>query len=467
MVICEFCGKEIRKNYLRTHWKLCKNILEKCPTCDKGFLSKYLLQQHIDINHLKLKDFICDRCGNEFATQRRLNDHIRRVHTEGNLDSKTFICKYDQCDKEFPRKRLLQYHINKVHRDPKPGPIYECDLCNRVFKTKKGLRDHMVHHGDTKPFPCQFCGKRFYGKSHEKIHTHPFKCDVCNERFINEEEKNDHTCKKQIHFKPKFSPTGLLECDVCGLTFHKKVALNNHILRVHTDKLQCLSCRGLFRTEMERLTHHCTGSQTVHNCDFCGQSFEKKFTMHVHRKLHTHKFKCQVCSKRYIDETALKTHLCVKKGQKPKATKQSMAINKCKICKIDFQLHHEYLMHKKQHEIYECPDCPRRFASKKILWSHRDYMHKKRVLMSKKHEQLATTGSSDIATADDKITPPSNDMIVTKGPANHFENNPVTASGSGMPVSSSDIPYMIPQQVVPMSVTNYETAFNSASYFSL
>ena len=425
--ICEFCGKELMKSSFRDHKKRCRNLLPyKCLTCDKGFTSNYSLQQHNATQHLKLKNIVCDRCGKGFATNRSLSNHIRHVHND---------------------------------------ETFKCHICGKVFAAKNGLTRHIARH-DPLAYPCPICGDEVTSKKHMKIHTHPFKCGQCCKRFINENDKIAHACRKEQNFKATVSASGLFECSICTLAFHKQMALYNHVLKIHADKLQCSICLRLFSSEVERQGHSCPGRQVVHNCDFCGQSFDKKELMHLHRKLHTHKFKCYCCSKRFIDENTLNNHICLKKGQKPKTPKQSMAINRCKICKIDFQLHHEYLIHKKQHEIYQCPECPKRFASKKILWSHRDYMHNKRIIMSKKHEQLAATGSVDETVDGRRIIPPVHNAAHNEMRA-HFDNSALAGS-SYSSNNPTDIPYIMPQQVVSNVMTHNDPSYRSHfDYFSL
>ncbi|PAV65834.1 hypothetical protein WR25_13511 [Diploscapter pachys] len=63
--------------------------------------------------------------------------------------------------------------------------VHQCNVCNKIFVSYKGLQQHSVIHTDMKPFNCDICGKSFRFKSnlfeHRSVHTGftPHACPYC------------------------------------------------------------------------------------------------------------------------------------------------------------------------------------------------------------------------------------------------------------------------------------------------
>ena len=114
--------------------------------------------------HDESKAFKCNVCLKLFSTKRELKRHYR-THT----GEKPFACQI--CDKKFAQKETLTRH-QVTHRDDRP---FKCTICpeGKCFKTKDGLRNHMLFHYEPK-FSCIYCHHKSYTrcnlKAHEKTH---------------------------------------------------------------------------------------------------------------------------------------------------------------------------------------------------------------------------------------------------------------------------------------------------------
>ncbi|CAD6186331.1 unnamed protein product [Caenorhabditis auriculariae] len=81
-------------------------------------------------------------------------------------------------------KNGLQYDEVPSESEYTRAP-HQCNVCNKIFVSYKGLQQHAVIHTDMKPFQCEVCSKEFRFKSnlfeHRSIHTgyQVYQCSFC------------------------------------------------------------------------------------------------------------------------------------------------------------------------------------------------------------------------------------------------------------------------------------------------
>lgn len=140
--VCPFCAKSVSNRYIERHMKLfhsdCEGI--KCKDCDKVCLS---------VEHLKL--------------------HFRDSHSD-----KKYMCEF--CAASFRNSSMLRVHLNTVHSDARN---YKCNICDKTFKIKVGLKKHLYVHEPVHRFQCNKCNLTFKWK--QALDNHLKKCKVTKE----------------------------------------------------------------------------------------------------------------------------------------------------------------------------------------------------------------------------------------------------------------------------------------------
>lgn len=191
--ICEQCGTGfVTQKRLKTHSLSHETGSFPCESCNKIFRSSNARNEHNATVHKKVKRHRCPHCTETFRNYFQRNKHISAVH---GIKLKEFKC--NMCPKVFTISGKLGVHIQTVHLKMKR---HSCDVCERKFYSKLGLKEHMVRHGGQSEYQCGVCKKVYARKytlrEHMRIHDNDrrFVCTICGRTFV-------QNCHLKLHSK--------------------------------------------------------------------------------------------------------------------------------------------------------------------------------------------------------------------------------------------------------------------------
>jgi len=200
---CSYCPetfisiKDRKSHYLSFHYDILKSsgLLFKnkkvlgiknsfCTEegCGKAFRNKSEVQDHINVVHKKIKNFICHLCSHPFPYKKNLRLHMALKHDDTN---ENIMCP--KCGDVFGSKIKLSAHMAYKHR--KNVKILQCSYCDYKTHQTGYMKIHERAHRGEKPEICQWCGSGFNCKKtlkdHERLHTgeKPFVCPVCEKGY--------------------------------------------------------------------------------------------------------------------------------------------------------------------------------------------------------------------------------------------------------------------------------------------
>ncbi len=357
-----------------------------CKVCKKVFFWKVALQLHSyshQINHEKKMCLICEKV---FPSARAAQKHVR-IHDGGQrLDVK---CEF--CDKMFVTKHTLKKHVRRVHENS-PYP-FNCEICGVNFNRQhtyiahKKIHEPTEHGAKTKkaietPKPeastefkkkwweCPVC-KRIMQRSSRKMHmqkTHfrADKCEYCVKIYQSDEEKIAH---EKIHI-------GRREylCNICSKVLSSADGYRRH-RNLHSEKYKCETCNRKFRS-LHSLREHCISKHSegtdgeIFTCETCSKEFRSKLQLQHHIRNHEERtHMCQVCKISFSFEEQLTAHMKIHEEDRK---------FKCKICGLGFDIPKSFRNHMRTHngiKPYRCMFCNKDFFSPTPLNIHVRSLH--------------------------------------------------------------------------------------------
>ena len=208
---------------------------------------------------------------------------MRHMDSKHSTNNERFKC--DLCDKDFQTKGGLKLHLDTVHSEM----TFQCHLCPKIFRSASGLKTHIkeVHEGmrrSSEKIMCTECGKvvtrqTLFVHMRSQHGKERLRCDQCDSDTIFRDKKMLDQHIKNFHIN-------FVVCPHCGDEV-KAISLKSHILSKHTAN--------------EDMPYH---------CQFCKKGFKSKQRLSNHENIHTgeKKHACRFCDRMFIDSSNRNKH---------------------------------------------------------------------------------------------------------------------------------------------------------------
>ena len=200
------------------------------PGCGVTLASRDTLREHM-YRHNGVRPFVCGvpGCGASFTHRGAISRHRKTVHA----DKWTHKCPHAGCTRTFITASDVADHVK--HRHTGGAKPFVCAHCDRVFKSKSILVEHVRVHTGERPFACPRpgCGKRFkqsgdlthHIRTHDGIRRYPCPIPGCSKSFAVRIHLEGHL---NVH-----NGVRPFACELCDKAFTLKSFLRRHVRIKH------------------------------------------------------------------------------------------------------------------------------------------------------------------------------------------------------------------------------------------
>lgn len=205
---------------------------------------------------------------------------------------------------------------------------YPCDFCSRRFRKKANLMNHMVAHQTDRPHGCNLCGVRYIRKcdliNHLKIHAYVPETDNMEEETQDDSDYEKHKRskpfvkkrKKKIKEEYPDSPEGKAASssrsyDYVDEDMRLMEAMEGTVKADYTDYLPQEN-----HPVMTEPRYPITDPRKPFVCQHCGVGFAREKALASHARVHAgdSPFECQKCGEMFWDAALMREHIRNKHG---------------------------------------------------------------------------------------------------------------------------------------------------------
>ena len=254
-------------------------------------------------------DFKCDACGSNFTNFDGYDAHMAMCE----ITTKVSNVDLSRKEAEIEVKNEVKNEVKKEE--------YMCDLCKKLYKTKKGYDNHKcAPPKEKKATPSNSDEKQVPPKEEEaKEEVVPPKEEEAKEEPVpvKEEEKKEPASHKEEN--------GDFICSACTRGYKTKKGLDNHKCKPSdgTEKKRtrkpkepkedkpkfeevCGKCKKTFKTQKGLDTHVCVEKFEPTTCEKCQKVFKVKKTFETHE---CELLECKACDKVFQNKFGYNRHI--------------------------------------------------------------------------------------------------------------------------------------------------------------
>nr|XP_029724040.1 zinc finger protein 808-like isoform X1 [Aedes albopictus] len=209
------------------------------------------------------------------------------------------------------------------------GLPVECNVCDKVFKSRKHLLDHrrQVHY--PKPYKCTECDKAFVARSRLDRHMPSHPGFRSHKIVIQSEVSGSLKPTSDAVYDPKTKQYKTKLCSSCK----RRIRLNlfdGHLNRHKgIQPYACeMGCAEQFHCKVRRKRHyHVDHGWKAYQCDVCYQYFPSIRSCMTHkRKFHVRGHVCQECHETFPTSSGFKKHIAKTKHKQNNENTQKVEV---------------------------------------------------------------------------------------------------------------------------------------------
>lgn len=341
---------------------LTKIDCQQCEFCLKRFANTRSLINHKKKFHEKYITFICDLCGENVLSKKKIEMHLKSHQIPLNIEDNSKL------------EEFISLHFPDFYEAiPRPRG-YRCTFCPFNDNDLNIVLDHLQEHEDFIGVDggfCILCPKLMTSMDfmieHTKEHNRTIKtqrCLICNREFA-----IDQKFLRHLDFHKK-NENEFCECPQCGKKFTNRSRMQNHIENFHENKsLFCCPECGLKLGSSTSLSNHVKRhrQKDKFSCPFCPKKFSSRILLNSHKISHStdQPFTCHICDKKFKRPETLKEHLNQHEGKQKRIP--------CEICPMIFKKQYALNRHMLTHtglKPHKCEYCSKAYAQKNDLVKH-------------------------------------------------------------------------------------------------
>ena len=323
----------------KTQMDKSERVFFMCYLCDKEFLSKGVLKEHMHSHEevrrtLSLKKLVADKpqkstaqksgtlqkitttlipqkstspskmppsgkkpnkcphCGKEYLYIISFNKHLKQHENEKDIpkeeamplevnfreDSESLDFSTYAKSPSFDLANVGNAENLELHEEERDRE-YQCTKCPEKFNTKRAFRKHIIKHAR-------------------------LKCSVCEQEFSSVEKHNEH---RNQHVTEGVLIEEDFKEDIESLEDEEEDKEDGG----QENDFKCPHCPAIYSEKKSIAKHLETHAETKYSCTICDQQFTRKDHLQRHSEQHGRmkSFKCTQCNKTFGNELTLRNHL--------------------------------------------------------------------------------------------------------------------------------------------------------------